>query len=242
MIEVKNSKTFLGIISILFLGCILSIGCVSATEELDQAQDTNYEDNMDMDVPCGVYSSEQLLESKNISYSSSQLEDCICKDRECNADIATIRKCLKTEGLLTYGYTVNNSMLQTGDIIHLSFNNTGHYEYYIENNTDLNGFTGHIITTTPLPDQETIPPEIQKEIHGQIAPVLLVIACLENPLCSLMLEQILQEVGSSIWWCKHNLGPCNRYVSAAWAKVERGNKRLGKELKERNRVLFHDEL
>jgi hypothetical protein len=42
--------------------------------------------------------------------------------------------------------------------------------------------------------------------------------------------------------CATYYNECKKTVECAWAKVERGNRELGDELKERNKGLFHHEL
>ena len=120
-------------------------------------------DKIDNGESCAVTSAKTLLTSKGISYNETRLNKCICKDKDCNANIATINKCLEESGLKTYTYKTNQTMLKTGDIIHLEINRIGHYIIYEENKTDLTNFTGYTITTKELTEQKTIPLAIQKK-------------------------------------------------------------------------------
>lgn len=123
--------------------------------------------NIDTSESCAVTSAKKLLKTKDISYNITRLNVCICKDKDCNASIATINKCLEESGLKTYTYKTNQTLLKTGDIIHLEINGIGHYTIYEENKTDLTNFTGYTITTKELKNQKTIPLTIQEKIHGQ---------------------------------------------------------------------------
>ena len=137
----------------------------------------------------------------------------------------------------TYAYKVNKNQLKTGDIIHLKFNGTGHYEYYIKNQTNLKGFTGHIITPNKIKNKKTISPRIQKTIKGQIVPALVVVACLENLACATLLEEILKHAGLSVMWCVDHKVACKKYVNRICGAISTGEQRLTSEIKNRNKVL-----
>jgi hypothetical protein len=172
---------YLTMILLLFGVLSFCMGCTVATEDSSiinltnnsklnntSTCSTNFKSEIDDGESCGVISAKTLLERKEISYNETSLRSCICKEKDCNASIADITTCLGELGLKTYTYKTNRDMLQTGDIIHLDFNGTGHYEFYIENNTDLTGFTGYTITTREITDQETIPIIQQRELKGQM--------------------------------------------------------------------------
>jgi hypothetical protein len=218
------------------MGCTVAKEDTNVTETSADIFNVNDADNGES---CGMTSAKTLLETEGISYNETKLESCICKEQDCNASIADITTCLGELGLKTYTYKINSTQLQTGDIIHLNFNGTGHYEYYIENNTDLTGFTGHTITTHEITNQETIPPKIQQKIKGQCPPCAAIIACMAFYPCNYALTHLIRTAVMSTVWCAEHQKECKAKVNAAWAQVEKGNKKLGKELKHKHRVLLH---
>ena len=136
-----NKFHHLTMILLLFSVLLFGTGCTVANEDINATEtsaDIFNVNDVNTGESCGVTSAKTLLETEGIPYNETKLESCICKNNTfCNASIADITTCLWDSGLKTYTYETNRDMLQTGDIIHLDLNGTGHYTNYQKNETDL---------------------------------------------------------------------------------------------------------
>ena len=93
-------------------------------------------------------------------------------------------------------------------------------------------------TTQELKRQKQTTPQLQKQIKGQCPPCAAIIACMASYPCNYALTHLIRTAVISTVWCASHPQECNVKVSAAWAQVEKGNKKLGKEIKNRNKYLF----